>query len=103
MEKKPYLLSDAIRHFERAAELNPLSPEVFQSLATAYWIAGNTTEKAELFQLALEAELRASENFPVNPEYHDKLRQIYESLGMDEKAKEERRKFKELKKHYRRF
>ena len=103
MENAPYLLSYAIKQFERAAELSPLSPDIFQSLATAYWVVGRETEKPELFERALEAELRASENFPVNPEYHAKLRQIYLSLGMREKALEEEKLERELRKHWKKF
>ena len=100
MEKSTHLLDMAIVHMKRSGELNPLSPQVFNSLATAYWIKGNTTANRDMFFKALEAEKRASENFPVNPEFHDRLRQIYESLGMKEEAKEEERKYRELKKHF---
>jgi hypothetical protein len=99
-EDAPFLLDDAIVRFERAAELNPLSPYVFQSLATAYWLAGNKMRKAEMFYKALDAEKRASQNFPVNPGYHQKLAQIYKALGMNQQAQEEASKARELQKHY---
>jgi hypothetical protein len=103
IEKGPHLIGDGIRHIERAGDLSPISPEIFQSLATAYWKNGNATANPEMFQKALDAELRASENFPVKPAYHDKLRQIYAALGMDEEAREEKKKFRELRKHYKEF
>jgi hypothetical protein len=48
----------------------------------------------------LRAEKKASANFPVNPEYHRKLSQIYRALGMKEQARDEALKTKELRKHY---
>jgi hypothetical protein len=100
MENAPYLLGKAKEQLERAAELNPLSPYVYQSLATAYWIDGNKNRNPEMFQKALDAELRASENFPLNPEYHRKLVQIYKSLEMKERAQEHAQLAKELQKHF---
>lgn len=99
-EDAPYLLDEAITSFQRAGELNPLSPYVFQSLATAYWLYGNKMRKPEMFHKALQAEKRASENFPVNPEYHAKLAQIYRALRMKEEAKQETDIAGELRKHY---
>jgi O-antigen ligase len=95
-----FLLDEAIREFERAAELNPLSPYIFQSLATAYWLAGNKMRKPDMFYQALQAEKRASQNFPVNPDYHAKLAQIYKALDMNEQSQESMQKAQELKKHY---
>jgi len=103
MEKAPHRLDDAIKHFRRACELDPLSPHIYQSLALVYWKAGNARKDRSMYQRALEAEIKASENFPVNPEYHDKLREIYRALGMKDKAKEERRKVRDLRKHYKRY
>jgi hypothetical protein len=100
MEKDIRLLDKAIVTMKRSGELNPLSPQVFNSLATAYWIKGNATGDINMYFKALEAEKRASENFPVNPEFHDRLRQIYESLDMKEQAKEEKKKYRELRKHF---
>jgi tetratricopeptide (TPR) repeat protein len=100
LEKTPSRLDEGIKHLKRACELSPYSPHVFNSLAKAYWMMGNAAGDLDFFQKALEAELRASENFPVSPEYHEKLRQIYKSLGENEKAGEEARKAIELKKHY---
>jgi O-antigen ligase/cytochrome c-type biogenesis protein CcmH/NrfG len=99
-QNAPFLLDEAIEQFERAAELNPFSPHVFQSLATAYWLAGNKLGRPEMFHNALRAEKKASANFPVNPEYHRKLSQIYRALGMKEQARDEALKTKELRKHY---
>jgi tetratricopeptide (TPR) repeat protein len=100
LENAPYMLGKAKEQLERAAELNPLSPYVYQSLATAYWIDGNKNRNPEMFQKALDAELRASENFPLNPEYHRKLVQIYKSLEMKERAQEHAQLAKELQKHF---
>ncbi len=103
MDKAPYLMNEAIQQLHRATELNPWSPYVFQSLATAYWAAGNEARQPEFFQKALLAEQQASRNFPTNPEYHDKLGQIYRALGLEKKAEEEAALAKKLKKHYREF
>jgi putative inorganic carbon (HCO3(-)) transporter len=103
MEDAASLLNDAVEQFERAAALDPLSPYVFQSLATAYWDIGIKTGEADMFRQALSAEQRASQNFPVNPEYHKYLSQIYRALGQEEKAKEEDELAAELAKHYKIF
>ncbi len=100
LEKDSRRLDEGVRQLKRAGELSPYSPYVFSSLAMAYWMMGNATGDRELFQKGLEAQLRASENFPVNPEFHEKLRQMYVSLGDKKKANEENLKKIELKKHY---
>ena len=100
LENATRQMDEGISHLKRGGDLSPYSPHIFNSLAVAYWMMGNATGDRELFQKALEAELIASENFPVNPDYHGKLRQIYKALGEHKKAREERRKANELKKHY---
>ncbi|MBI4832382.1 MAG: O-antigen ligase family protein [Candidatus Lindowbacteria bacterium] len=103
MENAPLLLGDAIRQLERAAALDPWSPYVFQSLAVAYWVAGNAKSEQQMFQKALQAELQAAKNFPVNPEFHDKLVQIYKSLGMEQESAREAATAEELRKQYKEF
>jgi hypothetical protein len=102
-EGEPSLLGDGIRQLEQAGALDPWSPYIFQSLAVAYWVAGNTKSEPDLFRKALQAELQASRNFPVNPEFHDKLVQIYKSLGMEKKARAEAALSADLQKHYKEF
>ncbi|MBI5118074.1 O-antigen ligase family protein [Candidatus Poribacteria bacterium] len=102
-EGAPSLLVDAIKELERAGALDPWSPYVFQSLAVAYWVAGNSKTEPGLFRKALQAELQASRNFPVNPEFHDRLVQIYKALGMEKEAGAEAALSAELQKHYKEF
>ncbi|RJP24067.1 MAG: hypothetical protein C4520_05080 [Candidatus Abyssobacteria bacterium SURF_5] len=103
LEQSPHLITEAIKCFERAAELNPLSPYVRRSLATAYWTNGNITQQSAFFEKALLAEVKASENFPVNPEFHTDLVTIYTALGHVDKAGKEAELAAELAKHYKQF
>ncbi len=56
-----------------------------------------------MFHRALEAEKKASANFPVNPEFHYKVAQIYKALGMEKEAREQEEEGKALGKHYKEF
>jgi len=103
VENRPYLLKESTAFLEEAARLDPMSPYVFQSLATAYWVTGNQTKKTEMFHRALEAEKKASENFPVNPEFYYKVAQIYKALGMKKEARAKKKEGRPLRKHYKEF
>ncbi len=103
IEKNPALINDAIQNLKRAAELNPLSPYIQQSLAIAYWMQGSATGEPEYYQKALAAEEEAARNFPVHPAYHQKLAEIQTVLGNTKKAGEETAIAAELAKHYREF
>lgn len=103
MESAPNLLENAMEPLQRATELDTMAAYPFQSLAMAYWTAGNALQKPELFEKSLQAMLKASENFPVNPGFHEKLAQMYNSLDMKEKSEKHKRLQQELKKHYKLF
>jgi putative inorganic carbon (HCO3(-)) transporter len=102
-EQDPDLLPEAIKSLKRAAELDTLSPYVQHLLAVVYWTQGSTTKQLESYQNALAAEERASENFPVNPMFHEKLEEIYTALGQPEKAKKEAAIAADLAKDYHEF
>ena len=64
IENRPYLLKESTAFLEEAARLDTMSPYVFQSLATAYWVTGNNTKKTEMFHQALAAEKKHLRTFP---------------------------------------
>ncbi len=83
-------MEDAIRHFERATELDPMDKSAFNSLAYVYGDAGD-------FASAITAINKYIDLAPDEPNPYDSRADLYASFGYIERAKESFRKALEIK------
>jgi putative inorganic carbon (HCO3(-)) transporter len=75
----------ACNNFEKAFRRDPFNPGFAYRVASAYWNWGKEKKKDDLLKIENFLE-KAVNNYPVNPKYHLKLAQFYESVGRTEEA-----------------